>query len=321
MLAGGASVQFRPSRSMPETQDPIMKFTPESARLRMVELIASQVREEGITETALPGVELMHSTHAMARTPVVYHPGISVLVQGRKRCYLGDQSFTYDQHNYLVNSVPIPVEAETEASPEVPLFGVKIKVELGGLAEMLLEMDDRLPEPTTSPRGLYATPLDETLSSTVIRLLECLAKPVDARILGPLIVRELIYRVLCGEQGGALRAQATRHSHCGRIGKVLRHVHANFSQPLDIETMADEASMSVSAFHHHFKAVTSSSPLQYVKTIRLHQARILMVQEGCNAGIAAQRVGYESPSQFSREFKRLFGANPSAEAARVRSAL
>ena len=298
-----------------------MNFSLETARLHMVELVRSLVREEGLNASAIPGVQLMHGTHCMPRTPVVYEPGIAILVQGRKRGYLSGHEFIYDQRNYLVTSVPMPFEVETEASPELPLYGVKVKVEMTTLAELLLEMDDRLPETATSPRGIYATPLNEDMSGAVIRLLECLAAPVDARILGPQIVREIVYRVLCGEQGGALRALATRHSHCGRIGKVLRQVHANFSCPLDVETMADEASMSVSAFHHHFKAVTSSSPLQYLKTIRLHQARLLMVQEGLSAGIAAQRVGYESPSQFSREFKRLFGSNPSAEAARVRATL
>ncbi|WP_029922769.1 AraC family transcriptional regulator [Nevskia soli] len=298
-----------------------MNFSLEAARLHMVELIRSLVRAEGLSASGIPGVQLMHGTRCMPRTPVVYEPGIAILVQGRKRGYLSGHEFVYDQRNYLVTSVPMPFEVETEASPELPLYGVKVKVEMTTLAELLLEMDDRLPESATSPRGIYATPLNEDMSSAVIRLLECLATPVDARILGPQIVREIVYRVLCGEQGGALRALATRHSHCGRIGKVLRQVHANFSSPLDVETMADEASMSVSAFHHHFKAVTSSSPLQYLKTIRLHQARLLMVQEGLSAGIAAQRVGYESPSQFSREFKRLFGSNPSAEAARVRATL
>lgn len=298
-----------------------MNFSLEAARLHMVELVKSLVRAEGLSASAIPGVQLMHGTHCTPRTPVVYEPGIAILVQGRKRGYLSGHEFVYDQRNYLVTSVPMPFEVETEASPEAPLYGVKVKVEMTTLAELLLEMDDRLPESATSPRGIYATPLNEDMSSAVIRLLECLAAPVDARILGPQIVREIVYRVLCGEQGGALRALATRHSHCGRIGKVLRQVHANYSCPLDVETMADEASMSVSAFHHHFKAVTSSSPLQYLKTIRLHQARLLMVQEGLSAGIAAQRVGYESPSQFSREFKRLFGSNPSAEAARVRATL
>jgi AraC-like DNA-binding protein len=266
-------------------------------------------------------VSFAHARHSRPRAPVVYQPGIFILVQGRKRGFLGDQMYVYDQHNYLVTSVPLPLECETEATPEQPLLGVAVNIDLGSLAELLLEMDERLPDISASPRGIYATPLDAELGGAAIRLLEALRSPVEARILGPQIVREITYRVLCGPQGGALRALATRHSHSGRIGKVLRHVHSHYAAPLDVETLAEEASMSVSAFHHHFKAVTSTSPLQYLKTIRLHQARLLMVHEGINASVAAQRVGYESPSQFSREFKRLFGSNPSTEAARVRAAL
>jgi AraC-like DNA-binding protein len=296
-------------------------YIPEIARRRMAELIAGMTTQDGPTPSRLPNVQFARATHSRPRAPVVYVPGVFFLVQGRKRGYLGDQVYTYDQHNYLVTSVPLPLECETEASPEQPLLGVAVHIDLGELAELLLEMDERLPDIAASPRGIYATPLDAELGGAVIRLLEALRSPVEARILGPQIVREITYRVLCGEQGGALRALATRHSHSGRIGKVLRHVHSNYAAPLDVETLAEEASMSVSAFHHHFKAVTSTSPLQYVKTIRLHQARLLMVHEGLNAGVAAQRVGYESPSQFSREFKRLFGSNPSTEAARVRAAL
>ncbi len=298
-----------------------MHYIPEIARQRMAGLIAGMVTQEGPNPSRLPGVSFARATYSRPRAPVVYEPGIFILVQGRKRGFLGDQMYVYDQHNYLVTSVPLPLECETEATPEQPLLGLAVNIDLGNLAELLLEMDDRLPDIGASPRGIYATPLDAELGGAVIRLLEALRTPVEARVLGPQIVREIIYRVLCGEQGGALRALATRHSHCGRIGKVLRHVHSHFTAPLDVETLAEEASMSVSAFHHHFKAVTSTSPLQYVKTIRLHQARLLMVHEGLNAGVAAQRVGYESPSQFSREFKRLFGSNPSTEAARVRAAL
>ena len=214
----------------------------EEARLRMVELIRGLAPPEGQSATPIPGVMLMHGCRPMARTPVIYEPGIAVLVQGRKRGYLGGQLFEYDQRNYLVTSVPMPFEVETIASPDEPLLGVKMRIELAMLAELLLEMDERLPESGSSPRGLYATPLNAAMSGTVIRLLEALADPVDARILGPQLARELLYRVLCGEQGGALRALATRTSHCGRIGKVLRRVHAEYSCELDVESLAEEAS-------------------------------------------------------------------------------
>ncbi|MCU1232856.1 MAG: rhaS [Candidatus Solibacter sp.] len=145
-----------------------------------------------------------------------------------------------------------------------------------------------------------------------MRLLECLPDPADARILGPQLVREIMYRVLCGEQGGALRAAAALHSRFGQVNRALQRIHAD---------LAETAGMSASAFHRNFKAVTSNSPLQYLKTIRLHKARMLMVYEGLRAGVAAERVGYESPSQFSREFKRLFGESPVESAAALAGAL
>jgi AraC-like DNA-binding protein len=171
------------------------------------------------------------------------------------------------------------------------------------------------------PRGIFATPLHDDLCNAALRLLESLRTPAEARILGPQIVREITYRVLRGPQGDALRAVAARHTHFGQISKALHRMHADYSDSLDVETLARESGMSVSTFHHNFKSVTSSSPLQYLKAIRLHKARLLMVNEGLGAGVAAGRVGYESPSQFSREFKRFFGSSPADEAARIRLSL
>jgi AraC-like DNA-binding protein len=168
---------------------------------------------------------------------------------------------------------------------------------------------------------MYATPLDCRLSETAVRLLECLSDPVEARILGPQIVREITYRVLCGNQGGALRAAAALHSRFGQVNVALQRIHAEYAKNLTVEELAGAAGMSQSTFHQNFKAVTSTSPLQYLKLIRLHKARMLMVYEGLRAGTAAERVGYESPSQFSREFKRFFGATPVEETAAVRQML
>ena len=151
------------------------------------------------------------------------------------------------------------------------------------------------------------------LSETTVRLLECLTDPAEARILGPQVVREITYRALCGQHGGALRAAAALHSRFGLVNRALQRIHAEYARDLSVEELADTAGMSPSAFHLNFKAVTSTSPLQYLKTIRLHKARMLMVYEGLRAGIAAERVGYESSSQFSREFKRLFGTSPLEE--------
>jgi AraC-like DNA-binding protein len=230
--------------------------------------------------------------------------------------------YTYDAHNYLVLSVPLPFECETEASAEVPLLAVSIQVNLAVLADLLMKMDDgRRSDTAAIPQGIYSTKLDARLSDTTVRLLECLADPAEARILGPQIVREITYRVLCGEQGGALRAAAALHSRFGLVNRALQRIHADYARDLSVEELADAAGMSASAFHQNFKAVTSTSPLQYLKTIRLHKARLFMVYEGLRAGTAAERVGYESPSQFSREFKRLFGTSPVEETERARRML
>ena len=255
------------------------------------------------------------------RAPVVYQPKILIVGQGRKRAYLGGEVYRYDAYNYLVLSVPMPAECETEASPEEPLLLLAINVEPTMLGEMMLEMDEPPPPVGPTPRGISSTPMSEELGGAVIRLLECLKSPLDSRMLGRQTVREIVYRVLQGEQGGALRALASRDEHFSRIARVLKHVHAEYARPLSVEELARKAGMSVAAFHHYFKLVTASSPLQYLKRIRLDQARRLMAHDGYNASTAARAVGYESPSQFSREFKRLFGVTPVEEAEQTRARL
>jgi AraC-like DNA-binding protein len=182
-------------------------------------------------------------------------------------------------------------------------------------------MDGLSPLSGETPRGISSTPMNPRLAGAVIRLLECLKCPVDSRLLGRQMVREVVYRVLRGEQGGALYAMASRDDHFTRIARVLKHIHSDYAKPLGTEEMAKMAGMSVSVFHHHFKLVTSCSPLQYLKRIRLDRARTLMTLDGYNAGTAAHAVGYESASQFGREFKRLFGTTPAEDAEQVRARL
>jgi AraC-like DNA-binding protein len=290
----------------------------QAANRRMTSLLGALATQEGMHPSTVDGVQLMRASHPIRRTQVLYEPGIVIVGQGRKRGYLGDQVFTYDAHNYLVLSVPLPFECETEA----PMLAVSIRVDLAVLGELLMKMGGAHGSATPAiPQGIYSTKLDLQLSETTVRLLECLANPVDTRILGPQIVREITYRVLCGEQGGALRAAAALHSRFGQVNRTVQRIHVEYARDLTVEELAETAGMSASAFHQNFKAVTSTSPLQYLKTIRLHKARILMVHEGLRAGIAAERVGYESSSQFSREFKRLFGASPIEETERVRRML
>jgi AraC-like DNA-binding protein len=288
---------------------------------RLAALLGELAQGEGFSPSRLPGVRFMRSTLHVPRTPIAYEPGIFIVAQGRKLGHLGDQTFVYDPSHYLVLAVPLPFECETRGTPEEPLLGLAVGVTPALVAELLMHMEHVPPRAGEPPRAIESTNLDEGLGHAAVRLLECLRSADDAKILGPQIVREITYRVLRGRLGGNLRALASPHSHFGQISRVLNRIHTDFARAMDMETLAREAGMSVSTFHAHFKTVTASSPLQYLKTIRLHKARMLMVHEGANAGYAAHQVGYESVSQFSREFKRLFGAGPSAVAGNLRESL
>jgi AraC-like DNA-binding protein len=286
---------------------------------RMVELLKRLTHQDGANPSVLDCVTLMRASVARPRTPVMYEPSIFIVCQGRKRGFLGDQVFVYDAQQYLVLSVPLPFECETEASPEKPLLGISIRVDLTMVAELLMALNESRGSTISEPRGIYATQLDASLSGAVLRLLEALASPCDGRILGPSIVREILYRVLTGVQGDAIRAALAHQHQFGRIAKALRRIHVDYRAGLDVDTLASEAGMSLAVFHAHFKAVTSTSPMQYVKTTRLHHARLLIAHDGFNVSAAARQVGYESASQFSREFKRLFGLSPADELRRARA--
>ncbi|WP_413736955.1 AraC family transcriptional regulator [Sodalis sp. RH21] len=269
---------------------------------------------------AIPHVKLLFADTYYARTPVMYEPGIIILFQGRKTGYLGNKIFTYDASHYLLLSVPLPFECETFASRDEPLVGMSIGVDTLMLQDLIIDMGDEAQFKPVTPRssGINAAPLTEQLFCAAERLLDIMDKPLDARVLGPAIVREIIYYLLQDVCGDALYALANRQSHFNQIAKILKKIERQFADNLTIEQLAADVNMSLSAFHHNFKAVTSTSPLQYLKTYRLHKARILMLHDGFNAGTAAMRVGYESPSQFSREFKRYFGVSPREDAARIR---
>jgi AraC-like DNA-binding protein len=289
---------------------------------RMTELLNTLAEAEGSRPSILDGVTLKRANHSVPRSPVLYEPSIVIVGQGQKRGYLGDRIYTYDAHNYLVLAVPMPFECETQIGPNGPLLAVSIRVDLAVLSELLMKMDRK---PVTFEErdtyGMYSTSLDLALSAATVRLLESLTCPTEAQILGPSIMREITYRVLCGARGGSLRALIAVNGRVSQIQHALRRMHANYAEEIDVASLAEDAGMSVSAFHHNFKAVTATSPLQYLKTIRLHKARLLMAVEGLNASGAADRAGYQSASQFSREFKRFFGATPQKEATRVRATL
>ena len=291
-----------------------------SQQSEMAAMICQLAPHEGHTLTLLDGVRLMRADSALGRTPVLYEPGIVIVCQGHKRGYLADKIYHYDPLHYLVLSVPLPFSTETDASPEEPLLAVSIRLDMTAVADLVMTIDNHDNAPSGSPVGIVSTPLDDTLADTTVRLLKVLFSPIEARVLGPGIVRELIFRVLLGDRGGAIRAALACHGNFGRIARTLRRIHLDYTQPLDVASLAQEAGLSVPAFHVHFKAVAATSPIQYIKSVRLHQARLMMIRDNVTAAGAAARVGYESASQFNREFKRLFGRSPGEEARTMRTA-
>lgn len=287
---------------------------PERTSRRLAELLAPQIVADGFSPAPLPGVEYMRAVTSTPRHPIVYTPRIVVIAQGHKRVWLGDREFVYDPEHLLVLSVPMPLECQTTASAESPLLGLAIGVDPILVGELLLEVGDAAPVESSSYVGSTG---NADVMDAAVRLAEALASPTDGRILGPQIVREIVYRVLIGEQGDVLRlliAQPNRH---GQIARVLRRIHADYASELDVGSLAREANMGVSTFHHAFRDATATSPLQYVKSIRLHKARALLLADGVNAQDAARRVGYASASQFSREYRRMFGSSPAADRAAV----
>ena len=289
---------------------------------RMISLLSGLVKNEGYTESRLPGVYFMHSTEYVPPTPITYQPCIVVIVQGKKTGRIGDRRVLYDPDHYLVLAVPLPFECETLGSPEEPVLGVSVQVSSSLVAELLLDLDAAPHDRRAAlPQAMDSTPLDDAMRGTVLRLLESLTSETDARIIGPAIIRELVYRVLQGPLGYNLRTLALPHSHEGRIGKILNRIHMNYADEFDVNELAREAGMAVSTFHNHFKSVARISPIQYIKSIRLHKARLKMVNEAMTASEAALEVGYESTSQFSREYKRFFGATPAADAELLREQL
>lgn len=276
---------------------------------RMVALAMQLAPNEGYTESLVDGVTLMRSNRPLSQTQALYEPSIVIVIQGRKQGMHGGELYVYDAQHYLVLSVPLPFTTETQASEAEPMLGIALRIDPTMTAELAISIDANVSD-SEAPKSLYASKLDEKLSDATLRLLEVLSSPLEAKLLGPAIYREITYRVLTGDQGGALRAALQQGSNFGRIAKVLRRIHAHYNRDLDVTTLADEANLSVSAFHAYFKSITTTSPIQYIKTIRLHQARLMMIRKGLSVASASEEVGYESPSQFSREFKRLFGRTP-----------
>ncbi|MBA3113384.1 AraC family transcriptional regulator [Salmonella enterica] len=292
----------------------------EAICLQLADKINYLKSKDKIISERLPGIRLLYGVEPGPRTPVMYQPGIIFLFSGHKIGYINEREFRYDANEYLLLTVPLPFECETWATPEIPLAGIRLDIDVLQLQELLMDIgeDERFQLPMAAS-GINSATLSDEILCAVERLLDVMERPLDARILGKQIIREILYHVLMGPRGGALLALVSRQTHFSLISRVLKQIEMKYTENLNVEQLAAEANMSVSAFHHNFKAVTSTSPLQYLKSYRLHKARMMMIHDGMKASAAAMRVGYESASQFSREFKRYFGVTPGEDAARMRT--
>ncbi len=252
------------------------------------------------------------------RFPLLYSPSLCIVAQGRKHVYVADDHIVYDPLHYLVVALPMPLEAEiVVASAKEPFLSLALEIDVSMVGKLLLEMaeEELQPETMINPtQAIYASPMTADLLEAVLRLFRALENPIDRRILGPGAVTEILYHILRGEQGSFLRALALRDSGSHRIAQVVRFLQENYNQSLDISSIAGFAGMGNSTLHHAFEKIVGQSPIQYLKKIRLHQARLMIVSNGLGASEAAYNVGYNNPSQFSREFKRQFGLTPSRAA-------
>ncbi len=266
---------------------------------------------EGPNRTRHPGVAVERVSHPQAPQPTLFDASLVIVGQGETRCTLGASAFESHAGQYLVITSPVPMHCEVLARPGKPALAAVVQIDVALLNDLFLVLD--APPPSTRSRaelGVFSTPLTPEVEDAAARLLHCLEADATARILARQTIRELLFHVLQGPRGSALWALSVADRPAAHLVQVIRHINDHFSENLSIPRLAEMAHMSVATFHHHFRAATHTSPLQYLKAIRLTRARALILRDGLGAAAAATAVGYESPSQFSREYRRHFGATP-----------
>lgn len=283
-----------------------------------IRLLARHTPNEGVNMTILDNVGLFRMSQPMERTPIVYEPAIFMMGQGMKECYIGNEVYKYHAGKYLIVFLPMPLEVTvTDVSPEYPALMVGFRLTLSRLASVSLRLDAidatlvHRPQ-NNDPSGIYTSSMDIGLLDAAIRLLHTLSDPVEAAMLGDAILDEIYYRILREGGNGALRTVLQRQAQIQQIARAVDYIHQNIAQTISVESLAEMVNMSATTFHRHFKEVMHLAPLQYAKSIKLHRAQAL-IKEGKRANEAGYMVGYNSPAQFSREYKRQFGYAPSAE--------
>lgn len=273
----------------------------------------------GGIESIIPGLVLYRSEVTTEVTPVIYEPSLCIMLQGEKEVYLSNDRIVYDPLSYLLVPVTVPASGKvTKASPKTPYLALRLTIDLKELADLVIDLGGRVERSKEQVKAISVGRVDEGLLSAIARLLQLLDKPSDIPVLYPLLKREILYRLLLGDLGSQLRDFMLLDSQGHRISKVIEVLRKKYNEPMRIKDLADEVHLSESALFQAFKAVTGMSPLQYQKKLRLNEARRIMLHEGIEAATASYKVGYESPSQFSREYSRLFGAPPKADIERVR---
>jgi AraC-like DNA-binding protein len=261
--------------------------------------------------TTIPGLSLHRREEPSEPVSIMYEPLICVVAQGAKQVLLGDEAYVYDAQHFLITSVDLPTTVQViNASPQKPYLGLVLRLDQREMSQLMVDSKLPPPRPQQSSRGMATGEITLPLLTTFQRLIDLLDEPKDIPILASIIEREIFYRLLVSDQGARLRQIASAGSQSQQIARAIDWLKGNFTRPLRIEDLASQVNMSTSTFHHHFREVTAMSPLQYQKWLRLNEARRLLLAENQDATTAAFQVGYESPSQFSREYSRMFGAPP-----------
>jgi AraC-like DNA-binding protein len=291
-------------------------------REELLERMAQALPKDGSREV-LDGLFLAHLTKPTESPLTVFQPAFCFVVQGGKQVLVGEEVLRYDPGHYLLFTVDLPMIFRVEeASEEEPYFGMRLNLDPALVASVMMEAGAETRKGDASVKAIGVNPVDADLLDAVVRLVRLADKPGEQKILAPLIKREIVYRLLVGGEGARLgHIMASSRGDTRRISKAIGRLREHYDEPLKIEEIARQCGMSVSGFHHHFKSVTSMSPLQYQKQIRLQEARRLMLGEDLDAASAGQRVGYEDPAYFSRDYKKLFGAPPLRDIARLRGSL
>lgn len=291
------------------------------SREELVGRITRAVPEDGLFEV-YPGLFIARSSRPTESVHSVFKPAFCVVAQGSKQMLLGEEVFRYDPGHYLISTVDLPIVSHVvEASEERPYLTFRLNLDTSLVASIIMESRIETKKGSASVKAMDVSPIDADLLDAVVRLARLLDTPDEMQALAPLIIREIIYRLLRGKQGARLSHLLASGGDARRISRAIKQLREHIDRPLKIENIAREFGMSVSGFHHHFKSVTAMSPLQFQKQVRLQEARRLMLGEELDVASASSRVGYEDPSYFSREYKKLFGAPPQRDISSLRSRL